>query len=186
MENRTNVTLIKYEKNGSETYLLLGPAGEEVLSFGIFAKSIERSPLNTPRRYCSALASFFDYFFEASMHSSVDGNPENLTRYHLRDIISSWKPYLIDGAHAGDVLAQQVALTLPSPMLSSATCNNNHAALSQFLRLSERVRQNTLDFSALRLPLTEIDMEPLLQELTQLRTLNFLEHSAMLLTPTEN
>ncbi len=179
MVARRNVTLLEVPDGGVRSFQLLGPTGVPISSFAAFAKSLLRAPFNTRRSYCSSVADFFDYYFEAGCHLTASAESEGLTKVQLRDIIDGWRGYLI-GFSGDDDVACLVASTLPSPRVSSNTAATKHAALSKFLRLSERHRKQASDFKMIGLRTAEVDYEPLLDELGVLRTIGVFERRQML------
>ncbi len=161
-------------------YALLGPCGARIPAFDLFVQSIQDGKPNTVKSYCTAVADFFDYFFEAAIHLSADREPSELTRQDLRNIVFSWKQYLTLGVHAESELAAGVAAALKQRLVKEGTAANKLAGLSKFLRLSEQVRKESLDLQKVGLLLVEIDFLPLLGELSQLRTADIFQHRQML------
>lgn len=177
---RRNVTLLSCQSDGTTSFKLLGPNGQEIESFAIFARSLRNAPWNTRKKYCPAIADFFDFYFEAFLHVTTSAGTPDISRGQLREIIEAWHPYLIHGASANVELSKAVAQTLPSPMVASDTSKGKHVALSQFLRLSERYRKQTAELVGIKLKHRPVDYEPLLQELGQFRLIGMDERRQML------
>lgn len=164
---RKNVTLVDYEKDGICAYKLLGPTGE-IKAFTAFSDSLLREPFNTRQTYCRHVADSFDYIYEAAIHLARSGSGAvGLLKSQLREILECWRDYLVLGEHSGKLLVRSVCTTLPSPYVSQETAAQKHAALREFLRLSERVREEAAQLVTLGLmsTKTEIDLEPLFHEL---------------------
>lgn len=177
--SRKHVSLISLTRLGRRTFELIGPGGKAISSFDLLAHKLRTSPYNTREKYCSAAADFFDYFFEAVLHITDVEGQENLSKAQLRDVIFAWKSYLVDGVASDNPLASKVAATLRVELVSDGTAAIKHAALTHLLRLSERVRQQTVDFESLGLLAAESDYEPLLLELVQLRAIGNAERAEM-------
>jgi integrase len=141
-----NVTLLRATKNGKSTWRLLGVTGSELEPFQIFADSMQRKyPKRTRDNYCLHLAQFIDYLYEASAVLSNGRGEQKITRSLLEDIIEAYDEYLVYGPDSGNEIAQQVASSMPSPMNKRATSALKHAPIRKFLRMSERVHQQTLE-----------------------------------------
>lgn len=178
METRRHVTLL-VDRNATETHALIGPDGKKIASFGIFASTLGAA-WNTKLRYCSGIADFYDYFYEAAILISGQCDIENLTSNHIREIIGSWKNYLIFGLHSDDHLAKRVAQVLPSPQNSETTASNKHAALTAYLRLSESLRTQSISLAKAKLKPLDSDCEPLLSALYALHHPGYLQRCRMI------
>lgn len=178
---RKNVTLLSSQKHGIHTFELLGPEGMPMATFETFAYSLRGSPYNTRKQYCSFVADFFDYYFEAVLHLTDFQGQAALTRQQLSDIIYAWRDYLTEGPAATNSLAAIVSTTLPPELVCGNTASAKHAALTKLLRLSERLRQHSVDFAelGLRQHKAEVDYLPLLAELHQLRVVGNAERAEM-------
>lgn len=141
-----NVSLIQSRLNGKKSWRLLDSGGRPVRAFDIFAKALERSPINTRANYCRWLAEFFDYLFEASVWTPA-GQDGDVSRDVLVDVIESYDEYLVFGQDSGNEIASRINRTLPSPRISKRSSSIKHAALRKFLKLSERVRAQMLELS---------------------------------------
>jgi len=179
---RRHVSLIESTSENFHSFALLGPTGAELPSFAAFAKTLRSSPFNTRTKYCSSVADFFDFYFEAVLHLTVESESVLLTKEQLVSIITAWPSYLTDGESSGDSLAAEVAKTLPSPRVLGSTAANKQVALSRFLRRSERLRRQSEEFSTLGLLTLKVDYEPLLKELGQLRAIGISERFQILRT----
>lgn len=179
---RKNVTLVKVLREGATAFKLLGPTGAEVSSFAAFAESLRNAPPNTRKQYCSNVADFFDFYFEAVCHLTVLTGCDEILRGHLLDIIEAWGDYLLRGSTADAELPRIVAQTLPSRLVKPGTVDNKRAALSAYLRLSERFRRESNELANLHVAAGIIDPEPLLNELSHLRLIGLDERAKMLRT----
>lgn len=176
---RKHVSLVPLKRLGSRTFELCGPDGKTISSFDSLAHSLRTSPYNTRKKYCSAIADFFDYFFEAILHLTDFEGQANLSKEQLRDVIFSWNSYLIEGVDSEDKLAFKIAVTLPRKLVLKGTAADKHAALTHFLRLSERFRRQAVEFASLGLRAVELDYEPLFAELSQLQTISNAQRAEM-------
>lgn len=141
-----NVTLLPESKNGKRTWKLLGPTGEPNEPFSIFADSIsKRLSRNTVDNYCRHLAQFFDYLFEASISVHLFSADGLLTSGTLLEIVEAYDEYLVYGDDSGNELAKIVSRTLPSPRNTRETCSLKHAPLRKFLKLSDKIHQQTME-----------------------------------------
>lgn len=179
---RKNVTLVALPREGGTTFKLLGPTGAEVSSFAAFAESLQNAPPNTRKKYCAYVADFFDFYFEAVCHLTVMAGRDEISRGHLLDIIDAWGDYLLRGNTADAELPRIVAQTLPPRLVKPATVDNKRAALSAYLRLSERFRRESNELANLNAVTGIIDPEPLLHELSHLRLIGLDERAKMLRT----
>lgn len=173
-----NVSLIRFSRDGRESWRLLGPDGQQVHAFEIFAKSVSRLPYRTRKHYSRWLAEFLNYLFEASLCSQVAGH-ELVTRDMLSEIIGAYDEYLVFGSEAGNPIAQAINRSLPSPKISGVSSATKHAAIRYFLRLSERVRAQMLE-------LTEVgdchfvDADKLFIDLDERRVLPVFQRQALI------
>lgn len=161
---RKHVTLSKFDLNGKTAYELLGPDGRSIEAFSIFNNVLMAEPFNTRRRYCLSLADFYDYFFEAGTYLQSLRNSEGLAKSQLLEIIETWRDYQVYGADSGSELVRAINLSLPSPRVGQSTADNKHAALGRFLKLSEKIRQDSLSLSKVNIMRTDIDVTPLLSD----------------------
>lgn len=175
-----NVTLLRFEKRGVDTYKLLGPTGE-IHSFSVFAESLLDAPANTRKTYCYALAHFFDYFFEAGIHlSGAHVGKTGFSRAELKDIIDGWDDYLTIGESSGRDIVGRVCQTLPSPRITRQSSSVKHAALSHFLGLSEDTRKEMAELSSLGLLTASIDTCPLFESTHAKKSLSASQRQAMI------
>jgi integrase len=133
-----NVSLLSEEVNGRGSFKLIGPDGRRLEGFDAFASSLSERPYNTRRTYCYALASFFDFALEASVH----GCDKHVTKQRTLDCLIAYREYLLFGQRSGNDLARRVDSTMPSPMVSPRTCETMHAGLQRFLELSDTARSH--------------------------------------------
>lgn len=155
-----NVSLIDVEVDGRKSFGLLDPDGRRIGAFDAFANSLLRGPLNTRTAYCRNLARFFDYLIEATKHLAPVASA--LTRDELVDVLAAYREYLVWGERSGNQLARQVNSTLPSPMVSSASCELMHAPLRRFIELSETLRKHLDELARHGLLTSAVDPVPLL------------------------
>lgn len=155
-----NVSLIDVEVDGRQSFGLLDPDGRRIAAFDAFANSLLRNPLNTRTAYCRNLAKFFDYLFEATKH--LVPSTTALTRDDLIDVLVAYREYLVYGGRSGNQLARQVNSTLPSPMVTAASCDLMHAPLRRFIELSESLRRHLDELSRHGLLTSAVDTVPLL------------------------
>lgn len=155
-----NVSLLETRLNGKQSWRLLGPDGRPVQAFDVFAKTLERRSVNTRTNYCRWLAEFFDYLFEASAWVGQDGN--NVNQDILVEVIEAYDEYLVFGADSGNPIARRIDETLPSPRISKRSSSIKHAAIRNFLKLSERVRAQMLELTKIGAGQANIDEQKLL------------------------
>lgn len=155
-----NVSLLSIEVDGRKSFALLDSDGRRVASFDAFAKSIVRNPVNTRTTYCRNLARFFDYFIEATKHLAYDAVTP--TRDELVNVLSTYREYLIYGARSGNQLARDVSSTLPSPMVTAASCDLMHAPVRRFIELSETLRKHLEELARHGFVTSTLDPIPLL------------------------
>ncbi|MDP3172559.1 MAG: tyrosine-type recombinase/integrase [Polaromonas sp.] len=158
-----NVSLLRDKKNGRRTWKLLGPTGMPNEPFGSFVNAFARKrSKNTLDVYCRHLAQFFDYLFEASrlIHKLTDR--AILTPGVLLDIIEAYDEYLVYGEDSGNEIAQIVARAMPSPRNSRGTSAAKHAPVRAFLKLSDKIHQQTLELVSAGLLQHQSALEPLL------------------------
>jgi integrase len=160
---RKHVSLLTLTKHGRRTYELIGPDGRPIQAFSVFADEMLKAPLRTRKSYCPSLADFYDYYFEAC-HCLANGGEVGLTRSMLMEIVDSWREYLVMGDDSGFQIARDVSLTLPSPRILHTSADTKHAALSRFLKLSEKWRKDTLTLASLGLDANAVDPLPLLSD----------------------
>lgn len=139
-----NVTLLKTQVNGRQSWQLLDPDGRAIPAFDVFAKTLEQRSINTRKSYLRSLAEFFDFLFEAATWSA-DG--EVGSQDTLVTIIGAYDDYLILGNESGNPIAQRISQTIPSPRISKASSGTKHAAIRKFLKLSERIRMQMLELT---------------------------------------
>lgn len=159
-----NVTLIDVEVDGKKSFGLLGPDGRRIAAFDAFAKSQSGRPINTRSAYCRNLAKFFDYLFEAA--AKLADARATLTREELVEVLEAYREYLVFGGMSGNELASKVNSTLPSPMVSKASCDSMHAPIRRFLKLSETLRKQLEELVRHRLVEATVDPFPLLPSST--------------------
>lgn len=155
-----NVSLIDVKVDGRQSFGLLDPDGRRIAAFDVFANSILRNPLNTRKSYCRSLAKFFDYLIEATMHMSSSAET-HLSRDELVKVLEAYREYLVYGGESGNQLARDVNSTLPSPRLSTASCEVMHAPLRRFIELSETLRKHLQELARHDLLSSGVDPNPL-------------------------
>lgn len=156
-----NVSLFKTRLNGKQSWRLLGPDGRPVQVFDVFAKTLERRSVNTRTNYCRWLAEFFDYLFEASVWAPA-GQDGNVNLDTLVQVIEAYDEYLVFGSDSGNTIARRIDETLPSPRISKRSSSIKHAAIRNFLKLSERVRAQMLELTTIGAWQANIDEQKLL------------------------
>ena len=115
-----NVTLIDSYHNSKRTWKLLGPDGEPIVAFEVFAIALLRKyPFNTRSAYCRSVAAFIDYLFEAA--AVLDAPLGALKRSELVAVIESFVDWLVAGASASSEIARAVAAVYPSPQSGAST-----------------------------------------------------------------
>lgn len=154
-----NVTLLEAELNGKQSYRLLDPDGKSVPAFDVFAKTLERRPVNTRKNYLRWLAEFLDYLFEAAAWSA-DG--EAVSQEVLIAIIESYDEYLVLGAESSNPIAQRISQAMPSPRISKTSSRTKHAAIRKFLKLSERIRLQMLELTNAGFQVGEVSKQKLI------------------------
>lgn len=168
-----NVSLCPSTRDGRDSFRLIGPGGEEIEAFALFADALsKKARWNTTRTYCHHLAQFVDYLYEAALLliQSGEAAPGALTRELLQRVIESYDDYLVLGARSGNSIAQLVAARMPSPMNARQTSAGKHAAIRRFLTQSEHLRQQTLDLIRAGVMVAAVDYKPLLDGIgTQLQ-----------------
>ena len=171
-----NVSLIDVEVDGRKSFGLLDPDGRRIAAFDAFANSLLRRPLNTRTSYCRNLARFFDFLIEATRHLVPSASA--LSRDDLVEVLVAYREYLVYGGHSGNRLAFQVNLTLPSPMVSAASCDIMHAPLRRFIELSDTLRKHLNELARHGLLMSTVDPINLLPsvEVRQIK-----QHQAMAL-----
>lgn len=176
-----NVTLHTFQKNGVNSYRLLGPSGE-VNAFTLFISTLERArtPFNTLRSYARALAQFFDYLYEAACHISARENREFLLKGELIEIIDAWEDYLTRGSSSGISLVKDVAQTLPRKVIKASSSTSYHAALKRFLQLSERVRVESSELQSWGTVLDNHDPYPLYENVCEVLSISRRQRTAMI------
>lgn len=174
-----NVTLHAFQKNGVDSYKLLGDAGE-IVSFGMFIATLERRvKSNTLHSYARALAHFFDYFYEAGYHIAARENRTNIRRDELREIIEGWKDYLTKGVATGNALVEAVARTLPRELVKAKTSNQYHAALKTFLKLSEGFRREGEELGRYGFVMGKYDAQALFEDIGKTLPISGMMKAAM-------
>lgn len=142
-----NVSLIASQKDGKQTWRLLGPTGHPIAAFDIFATTLVRKhSVNTRKSYCRHLAEFFDFLFEAS--AVLASQCATLDTDTLIRTIEAYDEYLVFGANSGNPIAAQVAASMPTTPISKQSSAIKHAPVRKFLKLSERVRQQMVELTA--------------------------------------
>lgn len=161
-----SVTLLETQSNGKQSWRLLDPDGRPIPAFDVFAKTLERRSVNTRKNYLRWLAEFFDFLFEAAAWST-DGSA--VSHDVLLAIIEAYDDYLVFGENSGNSIAQRVSQTMPSPRVSKATSGTKHAAVRNFLKLSERIRAQMLELTTVGLSSTYASQQRLLAGLGERR-----------------
>ena len=156
-----NVSLLRDQKNGRRTWKLLGPTGVPNEPFAAFVKAYSGKSKNTLELYSRQLAQFFDYLFEASMLLHALPNRPVLSSGTLLDIIEAYDEYLVYGESSGNEIAQMVSRTMPSPRNGRGTSSGKHAPVRAFLRLSDKMHQQTLELVNAGLLQRQNILEPL-------------------------
>lgn len=174
-DHRKNVTLLSCERAGVRSFKLLGPYGQEISSFEIFAITLCSYRWNTRKKYCAAVADFLDFFFEAFLHITTNECKSEISRGDLRDIVQAWHAYLVQGPDADNELSKLVASTLSPRLVTSETSKGKHAALIHFLRLSEQYRNQAAELVKLQLLSIHVDYEPLMQASEHFRAISLNE-----------
>lgn len=157
-----NVTLLRDQRHGRRTWKLLGPTGVPNEPFAAFVKAYSGKSKNTLELYSRQLAQFFDYLFEASaLLHELPGQPM-LSSSTLLDIIGAYDEYLVYGEDSGNEIAQLVSRTMPSPRNGRGTSSGKHAPVRAFLKLSDKMHQQTLELVNAGLLQRQNILEPLI------------------------
>jgi integrase/recombinase XerD len=176
-----NVTLLGTEKDGRQSWRLLDPEGKPLAAFDAFANSLLRKhSINTRRSYCRHLAEFFDYLYEAALHLEQQTDKLTIDAIQLIDIIESYDDYLVYGEISGNKIAQKVHSAMPSPHVSRSSSSTKHASIRKFLHLSERIRQQLIEFANAGLIEANLDKKPLVDGVGIKRALTSLERRAII------
>jgi integrase len=173
-----NVSLVETRLHGKQSWRLLDPDGHPVRAFDVFAKTLERRSVNTRANYCRWLAEFFDYLFEASVWTPA-GQDGSVSEDALVEVIEAYDEYLVLGADSGKAISRRINETLPSPRISNRSSSTKHAAVRNFLRLSERVRIQMLELTRLDVGSTNIDEQKLLFGIGEQRNLPSFQRRAL-------
>lgn len=173
-----NVSLLETRLHGKASWRLLGPDGHPVRAFDVFAKTLERRSVNTRANYCRWLAEFFDYLFEASVWTPA-GQDGSVSQDALLEVIEAYDEYLVFGADSGKAIARRIDETLPSPRISTRSSSIKHAAVRNFLKLSERVREQMLELTKLDVAPANIDEQKLLFGIGEKRELPGFQRRAL-------
>jgi len=171
-----HVSLRSREVSGKTSWFLLGPDGNQIDAFSAFDVSLRNSPTNTRKSYCRHLAEFFDYLIEATW---IVGQGRALTKLELTDALEAYGDYLHFGTDGVRDISRTVAASLSPGVNSTSSVVPKKAALRRFLKLSESVRQEMLEFGRLyggRLMRADTTLLP---ELGQKRSLQPHEVAAM-------
>lgn len=177
---RRHVSLGSLTKHGKRTFELIGPDGRQIRAFAVFADSLLREKPNTRKSYCSSLADFYDYYFEACHCFAQAGKSAVLSRGDLMDVVDSWREYLVMGADSGHELACDVDSSLPSPRVLHGTADTKYAALSRFLKLSEKWRKDSVALASLGFNEGVADPLPLLTDFGRHVAIGSYKRSAIL------
>lgn len=176
-----NVTLLETEKDGRQSWRLLDPEGKPLAAFDAFANSLLRKhSINTRRSYCRHLAEFLDYLYEAALHLEQQTDKLANDTIQLTDIIESYDDYLVYGEMSGNKIARNVHSAMPSPHVSRSSSSTKHASIRKFLHLSERIRQQLIEFANAGLIETNFDKQPLVDGVGIKRVLTSLERRAII------
>lgn len=171
-----NVSLIETHLNGKPSRRLLDPDGHSIPAFDIFARTLDRAPVNTRKNYLLWLAEFFDFLFEAATWTS-EGTAVN--HDSLVAIIEAYDEYLVLGPDSGNPIAKRICQTKPSPLISRVSSATKHAAIRRFLKLSERIRVQMLELTQSGFPGGRIDEQKLIPGLCERRELSAYERQGM-------
>ena len=176
-----NVTLLETEKDGRQSWRLLDPEGKPLAAFDAFANSLLRKhSINTRRSYCRHLAEFLDYLYEAALHLEQQTDKLAIDTIQLTDIIESYDDYLVYGEMSGNKIARNVHSAMPSPHVSRSSSSTKHASIRKFLHLSERIRQQLIEFANAGLIESNFDKQPLVDGVGIKRVLTSLERRAII------
>lgn len=173
-----NVSLLKCNADGKQSWQLLGPDGQQLSAFAIFARTLERRSVNTRRNYCRWLAQFIDYLLEAAALAPMDQDG-SVSHDDLVEVIEAYNEYLVFGPEAGKDIARRVDATLPSPRISRKSSSTQHAAIRHFLKLSERVRAQMLEMANKGVNLATIDKQALFAGIGERREIPRAQRNAL-------
>ncbi len=96
------------------------------------------------------------------------------------DVVDSWREYLVMGSDSGHELACDVDSSLPSPRVQHGTADTKYAALSRFLKLSEKWRKDSVALANLGINEGVADPLPLLTDFGRHVAIGHYERSAIL------
>lgn len=132
-----NISLIESSINSNKIWKLINNQGKEFQSFNIFSKLLlKKYSENTRFSYSRSVALFIDYLEEAN----VVYNDREITKLFLVEIIESFSEWLIYGRNSGNLIAQEISITLKSNEYSSQSAALIMSATRMFLKMSERIR----------------------------------------------
>ncbi|WP_337882165.1 tyrosine-type recombinase/integrase [Chromobacterium haemolyticum] len=97
----------------------------------------------------------------------------------LVEVIEAYNEYLVFGADSGNAIARHIDETLPSPRISQQSSSTKHAAVRNFLKLSEKVRAQMLELTKLDVGPLNIDEQKLLFGIGEKRELPGFQHRAL-------
>lgn len=160
-----NVTLLPTTKDGQKIWKLLGPDGNPIPAFDIFAVHLLSAKLNTRIAYSRHVAAFLDYMFEAYDRLQATDPAFEPTTLRLRKVIEEYNDYLTLGTDSGKPIAALVSASLPSPRCSTSSAALANAAVRRFLNLSEDIRSEMEELATLRLADGHVDGLPLFPEM---------------------
>lgn len=158
-----NISLIESSINSNKIWKLINNQGKEFQSFNIFSKLLlKKYSENTRFSYSRSVALFIDYLEEAN----VVYNDIEITKLFLVEIIESFSEWLIYGRNSGNLIAQEISITLKSNEYSSQSAALIMSATRMFLKMSERIRieQNEID---------KEQSSPLFYEMNQEKDINY-------------
>ncbi|MRW88391.1 tyrosine-type recombinase/integrase [Duganella sp. FT80W] len=153
-----NILLRPRKVNGVKTWILIGSNGREIHEFSIFAKTMQ-DKINTMDSYCRAAAFFIDYVIEAVHCLNLSSDDFQLSHFVLDEIIESYRDYIVHGKSSENHISMLVAFKKPPQKYSAASINLMIAARNRFLQVSEKIRKEMEQLSALGL--IEADVDPL-------------------------
>jgi integrase len=139
VKKRKHVLRQKVKYKGLTSWELLDSFGKPIVGYSLFMRHLikNKDKYNTRRSYSLALAQFYDYLFEVA--SLYGGLTEGL----LEDACESYEVYMIKGSLAeDDGIAEEVAASLPSPLLKPQSYDLHHAVLQRFLSLSAKTAKH--------------------------------------------
>lgn len=160
-----HVTLRKVRGTVGDSFILLGPNGNEICSFRLFVRAIQSLSTKTQIAYQYHVADAFDYFFEGAIHSARDQKSSGFTRSALKELVDSWFSYLVDGPNSSREIAASIATTLPSPLIRPKSAVTKLAALQHLLRVSDLAHREAESLSTLGTPFPALTDELLFPEL---------------------